>query len=124
MLTGEYEYNSAAPSRSQWDALRAAGPVDALGFLTTARAQQDLPVRQALFFYMSWRDVGVRNLDLSAFVRHDAESNSREQWIEARYHWSKTEVALQWQQYAGASSSLYGIVPQARRAEVLFRVFL
>ena len=123
-LTGEFEYNSAAPNRSQWDALRAGAPADALGLLATARAQQDLPVRQALFFYLSWRDLGVRNLDLSAFVRHDADSNSREQWIEARYHWSKTEVALQWQQYAGASSSLYGIVPQSRRAEIVLRVFL
>ncbi|MEO7115928.1 MAG: hypothetical protein ABIZ18_08705 [Caldimonas sp.] len=123
-LTAEYEYNSAAPSRTEWKAMTANGPSGALRLLLLARAQQDLPVRQALFMYASWRDVGIRNLDLSAFVRHDAQSRSREQWIEARYHWSRTEIALQWQQYTGSSFSVYGLVPQSRRAEALFRVFL
>jgi hypothetical protein len=68
--------------------------------------------------------MGIRNFDLSAFVRNETELRSREQWIEARYHWSRTEVALRWQQYAGSSSSIYGFVPLSCRAEVLLRAFL
>jgi len=123
-LTAEFEYNSAAPSRSDWQALTVGAPLDALRLLSFARAQQDLPVRRAIFLYAAWRDMVVRNFDLSAFVRHDADSRSREQWIEAGYHWSKTEIAMRWQQYAGSSASAFGFVPLARRAEILFRVFL
>jgi hypothetical protein len=123
-LTAEFEYNSAAPSRSDWEALIANAPLDALRLLQFARAQQDLPVRSAVFIYASWRDMVVRNFDLTAFVRHDANSRSRQQWIEAGYHWSKTELALRWQQDAGSSSTPFGLVPVARRGEILFRVFL
>jgi hypothetical protein len=123
-LTAEFEYNSAAPSHADWQALTAGAPLDSLRLLSFARAQQDLPVRRAIFLYASWKDMVVRNFDLSAFVRHDTDSRSREQWIEAGYHWSKTEVAMRWQQYAGSSSSAYGFVPVARRAEILFRAFL
>jgi hypothetical protein len=123
-LTAEFEYNSAAPSRSEWAALMASAPLDSVRLLQFAQAQQDLPVRRAIFLYASWRDMVVRNFDLTAFVRHDANSRSREQWIEAGYHWSKAELALRWQQYAGSSSTPFGFVPLARRAEILFRFFL
>ena len=123
-LTAEFEYNSAAPSRSEWQALMASAPLDSVRLLQFAQAQQDLPVRRAIFLYGSWRDMVVRNFDLTAFVRHDANSRSREQWIEAGYHWNKAELALRWQQYAGSSSTPFGFVPLARRAEILFRFFL
>ena len=68
--------------------------------------------------------MGLKNLDLSAFVRHDPQSDSRVQWIEARYHWNKAEVALQWEGYSGDSLSLYGSVPRAHRVDLLLRMFL
>lgn len=123
-LTAELEYNSAAPGRQQWNAFSAGGPTNALRLLGTAQAQQELPVRQALFLYASWRDMLARNLDLSAFIRYDPATRSRAQWVETRYHWRKAEVALQWQLYSGAPTSLYGSVPQPRRVEALLRLFL
>ena len=123
-LTAEYEYNSAAPDRAQWDRYRSATVGNPLRLLQTAQTLQDLPMRRAAFFYAAWRDIGMKNLGLAAFVRRDQITHSREQWIEARYHWPKAEVALQWQGYSGAAGSLYGAVPQPRRIELLLRVFL
>lgn len=83
----------------------------------------DLPTRRALFFYAALRDIGIKNLDLSAFVRHDPQTHSREQWVETRYHWSTAEVAMQWQATSGNSLSLYGSVPSTRRIDLLLRLF-
>jgi opacity protein-like surface antigen len=123
-LTAEYEYNSAAPTQRQWDAFVAGAPDNALKLLSTAQSLQDLPVRQAVFLSGLWQDVGIRSLDLSAFVRWDAETRSREQWLETRYRWTRSEVALRWQQYSGAFMSVFGSVPQSRRVDFLVRVFL
>jgi len=123
-LTAEYEYNSAAPTRGQWDTFWGGGPGNVSAFLATAQMKQDLPVRDALFLYGFWKDVGIRSLDVSAFVRWDSQTHSREQWLETRYHWSKTEVALRWQQYSGAFTSVYGSVPQSRQLDLLLRLFL
>ena len=123
-LTAEFEYNSAAPSRADWQALTAGAPDNSLQpaeFAARATGSSGtsgcLPVR-------AWQNMVVRSLDLSAFVRRDAESHSREQWIEARYHWSKTEIAMRWQQYSGAFMSVFGSVPQSRRVDFLVRFFL
>jgi hypothetical protein len=123
-LTAEVEHNSAAPDRQQWNAFSAGAPGNTLRLLDAAQALQELPVRQALFFYASWKDMLVRNLDLSAFIRRDSQTRSRAQWIETRYRWDSVEVALQWQLYSGGPTSLYGSVPQARRVDLLLRYFL
>lgn len=123
-VTGELEYNSAAPDRRQWDIFRAAAPGNALNLLRTAQFAQDLPVRRAAFVYAAWRDLGMKSLDLAAFVRRDLETRSHEHWLEARYHWNKAEVALQWQGFSGAPTSVYGAVPQPRRLELQLRMFL
>lgn len=123
-LTAEVEHNSAAPNRQQWSAVSAAAPGNAARLLGTAEALQDLPVRQALFFYALWQDLGVKNLELSAFVRRDAETSSRAHWLEVRYRMDRTELALQWQSYTGGPTSLYGALPQPRRVDLLLRYFL
>ena len=123
-LTAEAEHNSAAPNRAQWNAFIAAAPGNAQRLLGLSELQQDLPVRQALFLYAAWRDMGIRNLDFSAFIRRDGATRSRAQWLETRYRWGSAEVALQWQAFSGDPSSLYGAVPQPRRVELLLRYFL
>ena len=123
-LTAEAEHNTAAPDRQQWSSASGAAPGNALRLLETSETLQDLPLRQALFFYSSWRDMGVRNLDLSAFIRWDAVTHSRAQWIETRYRWAGAEVALQWQLFSGGPASLYGSVQQPRRVDLLLRLFL
>ena len=123
-LTAELESNSAAPDRAEWTSFRNAAAGNGLRLLQTAQILQDLPSRRAVFVYAAWRDLGVKNFDVSAFVRREQETGSREQWIEARYHWQKAEVALQWQGYSGPTGSLFGDVPQPRRLEALLRIFL
>jgi opacity protein-like surface antigen len=123
-LTAEAELNSAAPDRVQWDALRAGAPSNPLRLLGAAQTLQDLPVRQALFFYATWQDLLVKHVDLSAFVRSDLVTHSRTQWLEARYHWDRVDAALQWQLYSGGPGSVYATVPQQRSVQLVLRVFL
>jgi len=119
-FTAEAQYNSAAPDRSQWDAL---DPVARLGVLTTADALQDLPVRRAWFFHATWKDLLLRRLDLSAFVRLDSETDSRDQWLEARYHWDHADLSVQWQGFSGDSGSVFGSIPQRQAVEVALRYY-
>jgi len=123
-LTAEAEHNSAAPNRNEWDALPAIDPSAQLAVLAAAQALQDLPVRRAWFVHATWRDLLVRRLDLSGFMRRDAETSSRAQWLEARYHWERVELALQWQLYSGSAGSVFGTVPQRRMVELAVRVYL
>jgi hypothetical protein len=119
-LTAEAQYNSAAPTGSEWDALN---PAARLGVLATAEALQDLPVRQAWFVHATWKDLLLRRLDLSAFVRFDAETDSRHQWLEARYHWDHVDLSLQWQRFAGDEESVFGSVPRRQAVEVALRYY-
>ena len=81
-------------------------------------------MRRALVLYATWRDALVRRLDLSGFVRYDAITHSRSQWLEARYRWDRLDLALQWQGYGGNAGSVFGIVPQHRTVEVSLRFYL
>ncbi|MBE0548952.1 MAG: hypothetical protein IH627_15150 [Rubrivivax sp.] len=119
-LTAEAEYNSAAPDRNQWDAVDPAARLRVLG---TADALQDLPVRRAWFFHATWKDLLLRRLDLSAFLRRDSETGSRDRWIEARYRWERADLSLQWQGFAGDPGSVYRAVPQRRAVELALRYY-
>jgi hypothetical protein len=123
-LTVEAEHNSAGPNRAEWDALPALAPNAQLGVLAAAQALQDLPARNAWFVHATWRDLLVRRLDVSGFVRREAETSSRAQWLEARYRWDRAEVALQWQIFSGAAGSVFGTVPQRRLLELAVRIYL
>jgi hypothetical protein len=56
-------------------------------------------------------------------MRFDLETHSRAQWIEARYHWDRADVALQWQGYSGHAGSVYASIPQQRNVQAVARVF-
>ncbi len=121
-LTAEAEYNSAGLSHDGWNALPATfGPAAPLGVLAGAQTLQDLPVRRAVFVYATWKDALVRRLDLSAFVRREAETRSRAQWLEARLRGERADVSLQWQVLSGNPGSVYATVPQRRVVELVLR---
>ena len=63
-------------------------------------------------------------LDLSAFVRHEGETSSRAQWLEARYRWDRVDLSLQWQWFSGAAGSVFGSTPQRRAVEIALRGYL
>jgi hypothetical protein len=101
----EYEYNGAALDHIGWAALRTGSPTDYARYRNFVAAAQDLPTRQDLFGYASWSDAFVTHLDLTSFVRFDVDDRSRMLWAEARYHWPRAELALQWQRNAGDPTS-------------------
>jgi hypothetical protein len=123
-LTAEAEYNSAAPDRAAWQSLAALGPYAQLQVLSTAQRVQELPFRRAVFVYATWKDALLRRLDLSAYLRRDAQTDSRDQWLEARYRWDRADLALQWQAYSGIAGSVYASVPQRRAIELVLRAYL
>ena len=114
-LTAELEHNDAAPDRAQWQAL---APAARLRLLAGAQDAQELPVRDAAFLYATWKDAGVKRLDLSAFMRWEPLTRSRNTWLEGRYRFDHLDVALQWQQFAGDPGSVFGTAPLARTWEL------
>ena len=104
-VTLEYEYDGAAPSRSDWAAIRRNAVASYVQYREYAGSQAELAARQNLFGYAHWEDLGIPHLDLTAFVRFDPYDHSRVTWAEARYHWRHAGLALQWQRRAGDATS-------------------
>lgn len=121
--TLEYAYNDAALNADQWSALQR-GPALAYGrYRVWAQAAQELPTQEMLGLYANWTDAFVPHLDLSAMVRANVADRSRTHWVEARYHWSHTDLALQWQANSGGELSDFGAVPQQRIWQVSLRQY-
>lgn len=117
-LTAELEHNGAGLDHAAWTALGAG---ERLAVLAEADAQQDLPSRRTWFLHAAWSDVLFPGLDLAAYLRRESATGSRDFWMELRYRWTSTEVALQWQQFDGDAGSIYRAVPQRRAVEAVLR---
>ncbi len=123
-LTVEAQYASAAPDRSQWNALPSIAAAAPLQLLSVAGDLQDLPARRGAFVYATWKDAFVRRLDLSAFVRQELETDSREQWLELRHRWDRFDLAAQVLVHSGDAGSVYRSIPQRRSLELSLRYYL
>lgn len=122
-LTMEYQYNGAGLDRAGWDELRR-GPLAAYGqYRSFAAALQDPPTKQRVFVRAQWQDAFLNHLDLTSFMFFDAVDSSRLFWVEARYHWTRVDVALLWQLNSGLAGSSYGGLPEQRIWQALARVF-
>jgi opacity protein-like surface antigen len=117
-LTAEYQYNGFGLDRAGWNAL-AANPMNQVTYLLEAQRLQDLAPRQAFLFYASQKDLGIKNLDLTAFLRVNLVDHSRLAWIELRHHWPSFDLAVQLQRNMGRLSSEYGILPDRRVIQIL-----
>ena len=122
-LTLEYEYNGAGLDQTGWNALRRGSPAAYGTYRGFVGNLQDLPTKQAMFLYAMWQDALIKHLDLTAMVRYDAVDNSRMQWLEARYHWTRIDMALQMQLNNGRPGSDFGALPERRIWQVLARYF-
>ncbi len=120
-LTAEAEYNSAAPQGDQWHLLSASAQQQVLA---TAQALQDLPTRSQWFLYADWKDALVQRFDVSAFLRQDMQTSSRAFWLEGRYAWERTELALQWLRYTGSPGTVFYAVPQQQTIQLVLRIYL
>jgi len=123
-LTAEYQYNGAGLDRAGWDALRRGPPAAYGQYRGFVANLQDPPTRHNVFVYALWQDALVKRLDLTAMVRYDAVDRSRLQWLEARYHWSRVDIAVQTQLNSGQPGSNYGAAPDRRVWQALVRYFL
>lgn len=110
-LTLEGEYNGAGLDRSQWQALKAGGPGAYARFVDLTQSSLEIGSRRAWIAHVAQKDAGLKNLDVSAFVRGNAVDHSRLLWAEARYHWNKFDAALQWQRFSGRADSEFGSYP-------------
>lgn len=119
-LTAELEYNGFALSKRQWSEVRDTLGVDALNsYLFNVQARQDIASRKALLIYASQKDALVKNLELTGLIRRNLDDHSSFAWVEARYHWPRFDLALQWQANLGKSTSEYGSQPGSRLVQLL-----
>lgn len=69
--------------------------------------------------YVSQKDAGIKNLDLTGLVRYNMVDRSRFVWVEARYHFSRIDLALQWQANLGGALTEYGAQPGRSLVQLL-----
>ena len=122
-LTAEYEYNGAGLDQAGWNALRRGPPAAYAQYRGFVANVQDPPTRNHVFLYALWQDALVKHFDLTAMVRYDAVDYSRLQWLEARYHWTRVDIALQTQLNTGSPSSDFGALPERRMWQAVLRYF-
>ncbi|MGV8892958.1 MAG: hypothetical protein ACOH2K_08485 [Burkholderiaceae bacterium] len=122
-LTAEYEFNGAGLDREDWETLSRHAPLAYLRYRQWTQDRQDMPTRQSLFFYARWQDAIVNHLDFNAMLRINREDRSRLSWLEARYHWDKADLALQWQHNSGTAGSEFGALLQSHALQALVRYF-
>ena len=117
-VTAEYQYNGFGLNQSDWAALGAMPNVQ-LAYLREALRLQDLAPRQAYLVYISQKGLGLKDLDLTAYIRINPGDNSKLAWVELRHHWASFDLTFQMQQNIGRSSSEFGILPERRIMQVL-----
>lgn len=122
-VTVEYEYNGAGLDENSWNALRQGAPGAYGQYRNFVSNLQELPTKQNLFFYGLWQDALIVHLDLSAMQRFDVADRSRLSWLEARYHWERVDLAVQWQHNHGDTGSQYGALSQSQVWQLIVTYF-
>lgn len=117
-LTAEFQRNGGGARASQWRTLQAADPYRWGDAVRRSIAAQELQTRHGLFLMAAWRNVGVRRLDLAAFVQADL-GGGRQYWIELRRRFDRFDVALQWLRQSGPSWSRFGAMPESASVQLL-----
>jgi hypothetical protein len=117
-LTAEYQYNGFALNQSDWATLGAT-PTAQMAYLRESLRLLELAPRQAYLIYVTQKSLGLKNLDLTAFLRVNAIDQSKLAWAELRHHWPNFDLTFQLQQHMGNPSSEFGILPDRRVVQVL-----
>ena len=110
-ITAEASYNGAGLNRADWQQLFNQGAVAAGGLLAASQASQELAPRRAWLLYATQKNVLIKQLDLTAFVRQNLVDHSTLAWLELRYHWPRVDAALQLQHNRGAQTTEFGALP-------------
>lgn len=116
-ITAEYQYNGFALDAAGW--ARLSTPAQ-LAYLQEALRLQDLAPRQAYLIYVSQKGLlGLKDLDLTAYLRFNGDDDSRLTWLELRHHWPRFDLTLQLQHNLGGAGSEFGVVPDRRILQAL-----
>ena len=122
-ITAEYQYNGFALGQADWAALGAASAQRQVAYSIEAQRRQELVPREAYLLYLTQKSLGLKNLDLTAFLRVNAGDQSQLVWAELRHHWPKFDLAFQIQQHIGNPTSEFGILPDRTVMQVLGTYF-
>jgi hypothetical protein len=122
-LTLEYEYNGAGLDRAAWEGLATRSPAAYRQYRAFVGISCASPTRRRVFLRTFWQDAGINHLDLTVNIFVDVVDSSRQCWTEARYHWSRLDIALQWQLNSGGPLSEYGALAQHRTWLALARYY-
>ncbi|KVK78092.1 hypothetical protein [Burkholderia cepacia] len=117
-LSAEFQSNGGGADASQWRALQRANPAAWGSAVQTSIAAQELQTRHGVFLMTTWRNIGVRRLDLSGFVQADL-GGGRQYWLELRRRFDRFDIALQWLHQGGPSWSRFGAMPESASVQVL-----
>lgn len=120
--TLEYDYDGVSANRSAWAALRT-DPARYGAYRDAVARAQELTTRQSVFSYISWQDAIVRHLDATLMGRYDLIDDSFFAWVEARYHWPRADLAVQWQADHGGSRSVYGAGSQRNVVQTILTFY-
>lgn len=118
-ITGELQFNGMALDQASWNRTSAGNPGALPTYLIEAQRLQELASRRAYLAYVTQRDFGMKGMELTGFVRVNANDHSHLAWAELRYHWSNVDLALQWQQHGGRAFSEYGLYPDKRIVQLV-----
>ncbi len=122
-VTAELEYNGGGLDQETWNSLGQASLQSYGIYRRFLQGAQESPAKRSVFVYASWQDVMINPIDLSAMSRVEMADSSRMSWLEARYHLSHAEFALQWQRNSGTALSNYGAAPQMQSWQLLARYY-
>lgn len=118
-VTVEAEYNGAGLDRAGSTRVFNQGPWVYQRFAGLTQPSLELGSRHVLLVYATQKDLGIKRLDLTAFVRKNTVDHSALVWAEARYHWPQFDLALQWQRSFGATRTEFGAMPQSQIVQLV-----
>jgi hypothetical protein len=122
-FVAELQHNGAGATPAQLRSLQATNPAGWGAATQTASFAQELPTRYGGFLMATWRNAGMRRLDVSAYVQAD-QGGGRQIWAEARHHFDRADIALQLQKQSGPCWDRYGANHESRSVQVLAQVFV
>ncbi len=121
-LNLEYQYNGAALNKADWQSAWQQ-PAVYWAYRSQVFQRQDMPTQHAAFAFVTWNDALVADFDLNWMYRRDLVDHSQQSWLEARYHLTHADVALQWQYQRGRAGSVYGALPQRQSIQALVKYY-
>jgi hypothetical protein len=122
-LTLEYEYNGFAADPALWESNPVDGPRILGEYLSWALGRQDIAPKRAVLLYATQDGLLSKRLDLSGFLKWNADDGSRFLWLEARYRWPRVDLALQVQRADGSALSEFGAFVNRQVIQVVTAVY-